>query len=307
MSSSHPPPFLQLAPPFLPTVHHDVYPSISPAEALAGAASGLSVLITGSGRGVGRAEALAFANAGAKRVGLTSRSRGELEEVKKAIGKVAEGTEVVRRGGRDERRERCEAFWGGGGVLVNNAGFLEPPVPLRDSTPSTWWKTHEINTLGTYLVTRAFLRAAHAKGLVEAAQKGGKKLTVINTSSVGSVATMAGLSSYQSGKTQINRFTEFLHFEEPSIRSFAFHPGSIRTKLAEDSFPPEWLEGMQDSPDLPGAFAVWLATQDKADFLRGRYLSANWDVDELLARQSEIVEQDLLWTRVRGMEQVMPH
>lgn len=50
-----------------------------------------------------------------------------------------------------------------------------------------------------------------------------------------------------------------------------------------------------------------LATQSDADFLRGRYVSANFDVSELLAKKGEIVQNNLLWTRVVGQEQVMPN
>lgn len=83
------------APPLTSTVRHDVYDEIAPSSALQGAASGLSVLVTGSGRGVGRSEALAFAEAGAKKVVITSRSKQELEEVRQAIGKLGKGCEVV--------------------------------------------------------------------------------------------------------------------------------------------------------------------------------------------------------------------
>lgn len=50
-----------------------------------------------------------------------------------------------------------------------------------------------------------------------------------------------------------------------------------------------------DSPDLCGAFCVWL-TKEKGSrqWLSGRILSAKWDVDELIAKKSEVVEKDLL-------------
>jgi hypothetical protein len=60
-----------------------------------------------------------------------------------------------------------------------------------------------------------------------------------------------------------------------------------------------------DTPELAAGYSLWLATQGgKVDFLRGRYSSANWDVDELLAKQKEIETKNLLWTRVVGQEQV---
>jgi len=45
--------------------------------------------------------------------------------------------------------------------------------------------------------------------------------------------------------------------------------------------------------DLPGHFCVWLCKPD-ADFLRGRFVWANWDVDELIAKKDQIVKNDSL-------------
>lgn len=128
-------------------------------------------------------------------------------------------------------------------VLVNNAGYLEACVPIRESKPEDWMRTQRINIEATYLATRAFLRSAASKGWLNSASDKKGKLCVINTSSVGSAGTRPGFSSYQpfvsssnspegnaltssfhSGKSQINRFTEFLHFEEPAVRTFAMHP-----------------------------------------------------------------------------------
>ncbi len=50
-----------------------------------------------------------------------------------------------------------------------------------------------------------------------------------------------------------------------------------------------------DDVGLCGAFCVWLSSkQEDVMFLNGRFLSANWDVDELLHRKDEIVQKDLL-------------
>ena len=87
--------FPKAAPPLVGRTHHDVYADIDPADALTDAAKGLCVLVTGAGRGVGRAEAIAFAQAGAKKVVLTSRSKDELDEVKAAIDALGKGTDVV--------------------------------------------------------------------------------------------------------------------------------------------------------------------------------------------------------------------
>ncbi|GAA6019535.1 hypothetical protein JCM10207_003735 [Rhodosporidiobolus poonsookiae] len=292
-----------MCPQLVSTLQHDLYPSISPEHALKDAARGLSVLVTGSGRGIGRAEAIAFARAGAKKVVLTSRSRAQLAEVKQRIEELEKGTEVVIVESDITSEEAVDKLFAQAGevdVLINNAGFGETCRFIRDSNPADWRRALDINVMGTYLPTRAFLRAAHARG----AQ--GKKLTVINTSSIGSTHTLPRLSCYQSNKSMINRFTEFLHFEEPDVRTFAIHPGGVDTQLARSILPEEVWPHLVDTPELAGGFVLWLATQDSADFLRGRYISANWDVDEVLAKKDEIVAKDLLWTRVAGQEQVMP-
>jgi NAD(P)-dependent dehydrogenase (short-subunit alcohol dehydrogenase family) len=82
--------------PFTSKVHQDIYPAISPSEALAGSAKGATVVITGAGRGIGRAQALVFAQAGAKRVVIAARSSHELDEVEGEIKKIGGVTEVVK-------------------------------------------------------------------------------------------------------------------------------------------------------------------------------------------------------------------
>lgn len=50
-----------------------------------------------------------------------------------------------------------------------------------------------------------------------------------------------------------------------------------------------------DDVGLGGAFCVWLSSRrEKVMFLSGRFLSANWDVDELLEKEDEIIQKDLL-------------
>jgi threonine dehydrogenase-like Zn-dependent dehydrogenase len=78
------------------TLWHDTYPTISPTHALADSAVGLCVAITGAGRGIGRAQALAFAQAGAARVVIGARSAHELDEVEQAIHALGRKMQVVK-------------------------------------------------------------------------------------------------------------------------------------------------------------------------------------------------------------------
>jgi hypothetical protein len=62
--------------------------------------------------------------------------------------------------------------------------------------------------------------------------------------------------------------------------------------------PKELHSNLLDEPDLPAGFAVWLCS-GKADWAKGRYLSCNWDVDELMRIKDRIIQDDLLVNRLR--------
>jgi NAD(P)-dependent dehydrogenase (short-subunit alcohol dehydrogenase family) len=202
-------------------------------------------------------------------------------------------------------------------VLINNAGYLEANRRIQEADADDWWKTYEVNMKGTFLPTREALRIALAR------PERPVNLAIINTSSMGSAGTRLGFSAYAPGKSAVNRFTEFIHFEyeEEGVRTFAYHPGEswylsrerlthnssggILTKLALDSMPLDTHHLLGDTPELAAGFSLWLATSgSKVDFLRGRYSAANWDVEELLDKKQEIEKGNLLWTRVVGQEQV---
>jgi hypothetical protein len=57
------------------------------------------------------------------------------------------------------------------------------------------------------------------------------------------------------------------------------------------------LVGLHDTPELAGGFCVWL-TKGERSWLRGRYLSVNWDVDELEKTRGEIEGTDKLKMRM---------
>lgn len=137
---------------------------------------------------------------------------------------------------------------------------------------------------GTFLATRAFLKLV-----------GSKQATILNVSSAGGIWAGPGMSSYSLSKLVVTRMAELVALENPNITAIAFHPGMLMTRLAPDEFVPFAI----DKPALPGGFAVWLLS-DKAKFLNGRYVHANWDVEELMQREKEIVDKDLLRVKLSG-------
>lgn len=97
------------------------------------------------------------------------------------------------------------------------------------------------------------------------------------------------MAAYTASKLASAKLEEYLSLENPSLRVFTLHPGVFRTGLFY-----KWVEDLgypKDAPtddlSLAGDFCIWLASSE-SELLRGRYVSAEFDVDEMLARKAEI-------------------
>lgn len=173
-------------------------------------------------------------------------------------------------------------------ILVNNAGYLEHRAKILDSDPSEWWGSFTVNVRGTYLVTRAFLPQLIAGG-------GG---IVVNLSSIAAHLLSPGGSAYQTSKLAVQRFTEFLHVDHggDGILTFGLHPGGVLTDMGR-RLPVERHGALTETPKLCADTVVYL-TERRREWLAARYLSATWDVEELLAREEEVVEGGKLKVRM---------
>ena len=127
--------------------------------------------------------------------------------------------------------------------------------------------------------------------------KGGDK-AIINVSSLGARSKRPGASGYQTSKMAICRFTEFLmvEYQDQGLLSFSIHPGGVRTELAS-ALPISSHRFLVDKAELAADTMVWL-TEEKRDWLAGRYVSCNWDMRELLEKKDDIVARDLLKFRM---------
>jgi NAD(P)-dependent dehydrogenase (short-subunit alcohol dehydrogenase family) len=189
-------------------IHSDTYPGIDPKTR--SNCSGKRVFITGASRGIGRAVAVSYAIAGASHIALAARS--SLEETERAIHAT-----VKEHGLRQPKitslhldvcdRENVKACVQTIGkefdyidILINNAGFLAEFIPIGDSDEDEYWRSWEVNILGTYLVTKFCLPLI---------LKGGDK-TIVNISTVGALGIFKGGSSYSTSKLALLRFSEFL-------------------------------------------------------------------------------------------------
>ena len=122
---------------------------------------GQVALVTGAGRGIGKAIALALGDTGASVV-VCARSQ---DEIARTAGEIAErnGHSLAIRADVSNRHEveqmvaRVEADMGRVDVLVNNAGTGGPLGPLAGTDPDEWWHTLEVNLRGPLYCSRAVL------------------------------------------------------------------------------------------------------------------------------------------------------
>ncbi|GAB3715087.1 SDR family NAD(P)-dependent oxidoreductase [Nocardiopsis nanhaiensis] len=159
---------------------------------------GRTALVTGGGRGLGRAIARALAGEGA-RVVVTGRAKEPLDTVvdelppgrgRAAVCDVTDPKSVARL--RDELADENVS------VLVNNAGVAGPVAPLVDVVPHEWEDVFAANVRGVYLMCRAFVPAMAAAGhgdVVNVASVSGKRPLVGRTPYCASKMAVIGLST----------------------------------------------------------------------------------------------------------------
>jgi hypothetical protein len=87
-----------------------------------------------------------------------------------------------------------------------------------------------------------------------------------------------------------------VEYGEQGLLAYNIHPGGIKTDVA--SRLPEYVKKLLvDSPEMASDAICWL-TGERREWLAGRYVSCNWDVEELVGRKREIVEGDKLKMRM---------
>lgn len=172
---------------------------------------GRTVLVTGGSRGIGKAVARAFHEAGA-RVVICGRDPAALVEAARDIGEILCLPADVRR----DARRLVAGLRGRLDILVNNAG-IDIIKPAVDYTEAEWDQIVDINLKGYFL-------CAQAAGRVMIGQRRGSIL--MNSSIAGSIG-IQGLVPYASAKGGVNQLTRTLAVEWApyNVRVNAFSPG----------------------------------------------------------------------------------
>ena len=192
-------------------------------------------IITGAGRGVGKATAHRFAREGA-RVVLFSRTPGPLDEATTDI--AHEGGQVLSMAGDVSREEDVRALfqramdaYGRVDILVNCAGIVLVR-PFVDMDAETWDRVIAVNLRGTFLCCRQAFR-------VMMAQQSGVIINLSSLSGVRGVEKFPGLSAYNVSKAGVASLTEILAVEGKPfhIRVCAVSPGAVDTEMLRQAAP----------------------------------------------------------------------
>ncbi len=187
---------------------------------------GKVAVVTGAGRGLGQAAAIALAEAGAD-VALLARSADELEVTAEEVRKhgrrpLTLPTDVADENAVEEAATMVVEKFGRVDILVNNAG-VAPVAPLLEVTLAELRRVLDVNVIGAFLCARAF--GAH----MVAQRKG----TVINIASVAGLGGEPELTAYSASKGALISFTRALAVEwaRHGVTCNAVAPGYFRTDL----------------------------------------------------------------------------
>lgn len=250
-------------------------------------------LVTGGGRGMGRAMALRLAREGAAVV-VVSRSKPQLDavvaEIEAAGGQgLAIAADVTDKDAVDRAVAAAADRFGPVTLLVNNAGVPGPLGPIGDVDPLKWWDAQRVHVLGALLFMNAVVPGMRTAG-------GGR---IINICSQAGTFVAPNYSSYCVAKATLLRLTEHVDAEgrPHNVRAFGIQPGTIITELSRETLSDpgarKWAGPLVDllesiTPEQSAAAEEKLQdfisdlARGRFDALSGRYLDVDWDLEAKL-------------------------
>jgi 3-oxoacyl-[acyl-carrier protein] reductase len=220
---------------------------------------GASALVTGAGRGIGRAITLTFAGAGL-RVAAVARSRDELQAVaREAKGEVLPVPGNLLDAG-DCRRvvEQAVAAHGGLQVLVNNAG-IGLHAPLAQTTDEQWDRVLGTNVTAVFRLTR--------NALPHLTRGGGH---VFMISSLAGSNAIEGMSAYCASKAALDHLSRCLMLEvrQQDVKVTTIAPGSVETSFGSDTREARSAPWALQAQDVADTVLHLLGTRDAAHLSR---------------------------------------
>jgi NAD(P)-dependent dehydrogenase (short-subunit alcohol dehydrogenase family) len=233
---------------------------------------GKTALITGASKGLGKAMALALAEAGA-RVALVARNLELLNETAAAVRKLGAEAAVFQTDVADEaqvlRLEKAVAAeFGKVQILINNAG-MNIRKPVTDFTLTEWRQVMDTNVNGVFLMCRSFVPQMRGQGYGR----------IINLTSIMSHVGLPGRTAYAASKAALLGFTRALALElaPEKITVNGLSPGPVATEMNTPLIQDPELNqqfisriplGRWGKVEEVGQLAVYLCSED-AGFITG--------------------------------------
>lgn len=270
------------------TYRPEPYPRLSDDHGFSG--HGKTILITGGAGGIGMAIAEAFAEAHTSRIVLVGRTQESLTQAKSQLETkypntkfVTYAADITDASKMTEILQEVATI----DVLILNAAVAHRRVTASNISVSEVTDAFSINTIAQFQLIATYLNLP-----MEQLQDG---KTVLNVSAF--AAYMGGPSSVGYGPSKaataqmVQMFAE--ERKQENVKLISFHPGSIYTEAVAKNIPKSMLKW--DDVRLPGHFARWLAGP-QSGFLNGRFVWANWDVDELVELKEKMEKYETLLT-----------
>ncbi|KXT13919.1 hypothetical protein AC579_2395 [Pseudocercospora musae] len=171
-------------------------------------------------------------------------------------------------------------------VLVSNAGATPSPGLALKSSDEEFMRLLDTNIRPTLNAIHAFV--PHAS----------EDAVLINVSTgLAHMLPRAGISAHAASKAASLKLVDYVQVENPNLHVVSIQPGSVQTEATQNMK----VQGKDDA-NLPGQFCVWLASEEARPFLKGKFVWANWDAQELMERAEEIAKSRLLTVMLEGME-----
>ena len=207
-------------------------------------------VVTGAGRGIGRAIAVAFAKEGASVV-CSARSVDEINTVAGEINGLAVPCDVADETDIRKLMDATVEAYGHIDILVNNAGAVAR-LPVHELPVEDWDHVMNVNLRGLFLCTKYALPSMLGRG----------SGCIINISSGAGVVGPPNRSAYAASKHGVMGFTKTLVAEylRQGIRSHVILPDATVSRMRSEGFPDEDPDSLIQAEDIADA-AVFFATQ----------------------------------------------
>ncbi len=225
---------------------------------------GQSAIVTGAGRGIGRAIAVQLAQKGASVAicDVNAETVKEVENEIKAMGGevLAFAFDITNDDEVTKMIDETNKAFGKIDILINNVGVYNNPSPFVDSNPEEWKKKMNINIYGTMFPTKLVLAGMIERGYGR----------IINLGSVAAVYGIATMADYSMTKGAILGFTKALAKEVTGkgITVNAVSPGNIMV-VPNGNLPNHSFIGRSGTPDELANVVVFLASKE-ASYVSGQ-------------------------------------